>query len=192
MSETRAPGPRGPSDAAPPFGIPTSPAGQPLALADATQLLHLEAHSLDLQRWDEWLSLYHSDARFWMPAWTDEHLLSRSPDEELSLMYCAARAGLEDRVWRVRSGLSVASMPLPRTTHVVANTVFAAPPDADRVELRSAWTCHVYELKRREHHAFFGRYEHVLTRGQAGWRIAAKTVVLMNDRIPTMLDFYCV
>jgi 3-phenylpropionate/cinnamic acid dioxygenase small subunit len=32
----------------------------------------------------------------------------------------------------------------------------------------------------------------VLREGPQGWRIASKKVVLMNDTIPTMLDFYCV
>ena len=91
--------------------------------------LYQEALHLDAQRWDEWLGLFTEDAVFWLPAWTDEHRLSTSPDHELSLIYCAARAGLEDRVWRVRSGLSVASKPLPRTSHAVTNCVVTPDPD---------------------------------------------------------------
>ena len=60
------------------------------------------------------------------------------------------------------------------------------------LELRSAWTCHVYDVKRATQHVFFGRYEHRLRSESGNWRIAAKTIVLMNDRIPTMIDFYCV
>lgn len=164
----------------------------PLEIQAAAQaVVFLEAAHLDAQRWDEWLALYAEDASFWLPAWTDEHQLSASPDRELSLMYCAARAGLEDRVWRVRSGLSVASTPLPRTCHVVAGCVVTAA-DAGLLRVESAWTCHVYDVKRRGQHTFFGRYEHLLRRDGEVWRIAAKKVVLMNDVIPTMLDFYCV
>ena len=160
----------------------------------ACELVAREALLLDAQRWDDWLALYADDARFWLPAWTDDHRLAASPERELSLIYCAARAGLEDRVWRVRSGLSVASRPLPRTTHSVTNSVasFADDGAGGDVVVRSSWTCHVFGLKERTTHVFHGRYEHRLRRDREEWRIAAKTIVLMNDTIPTMLDFYCV
>jgi len=158
----------------------------------AQEVLHQEALFLDAQRWDDWLALYTEDARFWMPAWTDEHQLSASPDRELSLMYCTARAGLDDRVWRVRSGLSAASNPLPRTCHMVSNSVLTRTDDAALVKIESSWSCHVFRLKDRSQHTFFGRYEHLLRHADSRWRIAAKTIVLMNDTVPTMLDFYCV
>jgi 3-phenylpropionate/cinnamic acid dioxygenase small subunit len=33
---------------------------------------------------------------------------------------------------------------------------------------------------------------HTLRQAGGRWRIARKKVVLMNDTIPTMLDFYCI
>jgi benzoate/toluate 1,2-dioxygenase beta subunit/2,4,5-trichlorophenoxyacetic acid oxygenase 2 len=60
------------------------------------------------------------------------------------------------------------------------------------VRIESSWTCHVHNPKHRTGHVFFGRYEHLLRPGAQGWLIAAKKIVLMNDVIPTMLDFYCV
>ena len=163
-------------------------------VAAAEAVLFREALYLDSQRWDDWLALYAEDARFWLPAWTDEHTLSASPDSELSLIYCAARAGLEDRVWRIRSGLSVASTPLPRTAHAVSSCVVSAIEVAGEpgVRVESSWTCHVHDPKRRAEHVFFGRYEHALREEAQGWRIASKKIVLMNDVIPTLLDFYCV
>jgi 3-phenylpropionate/cinnamic acid dioxygenase small subunit len=166
----------------------------PASLADAQSLLFREALYLDTRRWDDWLALYAEDARFWVPAWIDEHTLGASPDSELSLVYCAARAGLEDRVWRIRSGLSAASTVLPRTAHAVSSGVATAIEidDAPGVLIESSWTCHVHDPKHRHDHVFFGRYEHALRHDAAGWRIASKKVVLMNDTIPTLLDFYCV
>lgn len=159
----------------------------------AQAVVHHEALHLDAQRWDDWLALYTEDARFWMPAWTDDHRLGASPDTELSLMYCSARAGLQDRVWRVRSGLSVASMPLPRTCHQVTNSVVEpVAGELEQLRVTSSWSCHVVRLKQRSQHVFFGRYEHLLREVDGQWRIAGKTIVLMNDVIPTMLDFYCV
>jgi 3-phenylpropionate/cinnamic acid dioxygenase small subunit len=159
---------------------------------DAVDLLHREGHYLDAQRWDDWLALYCEDAEFWMPAWKDEHALTDSPGAEVSLIYYSARAGLEDRVWRVRSGLSVASLTLPRTAHAISGVTLEGLTPEGALELRSAWTCHVYDVKRATQHVFFGRYEHRLRSESGNWRIAAKKIVLMNDRIPTMIDFYCV
>jgi len=180
MTPTASPGQQG-----------TAPAPETADAAAAVDLLHREAQHLDAQRWDDWLALYTEDAAFWLPAWVDEHRLAQSPETELSLIYCAARAGLEDRVWRVRSGLSIASRPLPRTTHLVASSVVRCD-GTDRLHVTSAWCCHVFDLKHRSSHAFHGRYEHTLRRTGEDWRIARKQVVLMNDTIPTMLDFYCV
>lgn len=163
----------------------------PDLVAAAHDVLAREALYLDTQRWDDWLALFTDDTHYWMPAWTGEHTLSASPDTELSLMYCTARAGLADRVWRVRSGLSVASMPLPRTSHAVTSSLVTAQDDGT-LRVESAWSCSVFSLKLRSAHTFFGRYEHVLRSEGGQWRIARKKVVLMNDTIPTMLDFYCV
>jgi len=154
-------------------------------------LVFQEAHYLDQQRFDEWLELYCEDAQFWMPAWTDDNRLSASPDNELSLIYCAARSGLEDRIWRLRSGLSVACATLLRTTHSLSNPLISYP-GADNALVETSWTCHTWNVQRREQHVFFGRYEHQLRREAGFWKIARKKIVLMNDRIPTMLDFYCV
>lgn len=171
-----------------PAALNTPSPGTTLA---AQTLIHQEALHLDAQRWDDWLALYTEDACFWMPAWVDEHRLSSSPDSELSLMYCSARAGLEDRVWRVRSGLSVASTPLPRTCHQISNSV-VRPAEDDGLLVESNWSCHLMRLKQRSQHLLFGRYEHRLRETGGQWRIAGKTVVLMNEVIPTLVDFYCV
>lgn len=163
----------------------------PTDVASAIDVLHREAHCLDARRWDDWLSLYREDAVFWMPAWVDDATQVDDPASQVSLIYCAARAALEDRVWRLRSGLSAASANLPRTTHMVASVV-VAEGDALQVKLHSNWSCHLFEPRSGSQHVHFGRYEHRLVREAGAWKIAAKKIVLMNDRVRTMLDFYCV
>ena len=160
-------------------------------IASAIDVLHREAHCLDARRWDDWLSLYREDAVFWMPAWVDDATPVDDPAAQVSLIYCAARAALEDRVWRLRSGLSAASANLPRTTHMVASIIVAGG-DAGRIELHSSWSCHLFEPRSGGQHVHFGRYEHRLVREADAWKIAAKKILLMNDRIRTMVDFYCV
>ena len=79
-----------------------------ITLQEATELLYREAYFLDSQAWDEWLALFLEDCEYWAPAWKSEHEPTSDPKAEVSLIYYASRAGLEDRVWRVRSGRSVA------------------------------------------------------------------------------------
>ena len=43
-----------------------------------------------------------------LAAWDSEHELTKDPKSELSLIYYDSRAGLEERVLRIRSGLSAA------------------------------------------------------------------------------------
>ena len=163
---------------------------EPIRLDEVTDLLAREAHSLDARQWDTWLALFHPDAWFWVPAWRSDHELVDDPQREISLMYYPSRAGLEERVWRVRSGLSEASAVLPRTCHLVGSTRIVRC-DASEALVHSNWNCQRLDLRTSQTQMLFGRYEHHLRLDAEGWRIAGKKVVLMNDRIPTMVDFYC-
>ena len=151
-----------------------------------------EAMYLDEQRWDDWLALYTEDCEYWMPAWKADGTPTTNPQAELSHIYYANRAGLEDRIVRIRSGKSAASTPMPRTAHILGTVLPLEAPTADRLRLRSSWVCHVFFPRSHESHAFFGRSEHELVLLDGDWRIAKKKILLQNDYIPTMLDIYCV
>ena len=73
---------------------PSEPAT--LTPSDAAELLYREAHFLDTRLWDDWLGLYTRDAVFWMPSWRNESETTDDPDTELSLIYYAGRANLEE------------------------------------------------------------------------------------------------
>ena len=155
-------------------------------------LVAREAVLLDERRWDEWLALFTEDCEYWMPTWKADDTLASDPRTELSHFYYANRAGLDDRIFRIRSNRSPASTPLPRTTHILGDLrlLEAASPEAMR--LRSSWVSHVFFPRSGQSHAFFGHSEHALVLAGADWRIAKKRIVLQNDYIPTMLDIYCV
>ena len=159
-------------------------------LAEGTELIYREALYLDTQRWDEWLALYAEDCEYWVPAWQAEHEPTSDPRKELSLIYYRSRAGLEDRVWRARSGRSVASKPLPRTQHAITNVLLDGEQNPDAMRLVSNWTTHQFKLKQREVEVLFGRYEHELVRRDGAWQIRRKKVTLLNDYMPAMIDFY--
>ncbi|MGH8009274.1 MAG: aromatic-ring-hydroxylating dioxygenase subunit beta, partial [Candidatus Binatia bacterium] len=113
-------------------------------LARCVDLLYREAAYLDERRWAEWLALYTEDAEFWVPAWDDEDRPTDDPRAQLSLIYYSNRAGLEDRVWRIESGLSPASIPLARTCHLVTNAQITERSNT-QVHLSSHWQVHIYK-----------------------------------------------
>ena len=159
-------------------------------LSETSAVLYREARLLDTQQWDEWLAMYGPNCVYWVPAWDGEHTMTDDPNAEISLIYYPSRAGLEDRVWRIRSGRSIASVPMVRTTHTVSN-VELLRDEEDSCDLCSSWTVHLYRTKRKEQQTLFGRYEHTLQRVDASWKITRKKITLVNDTISTMVDVYC-
>ena len=158
----------------------------------AAEMLYREAHFLDERRWDDWLGLYHEQAEFWVPAWRDEDEVTEDPENEIALIYISSRVQLEERVSRVRSGRSAASSPLPRTAHAVSNVMVTAGADDDMLTVRSIATTQIFDVKRREQYVLFGRCEHGLLRVDGDWRIRRKKLVLLNDYIQTVIDFYSI
>lgn len=154
----------------------------------AIDLVDLEGVLLDTRDWDTWLALYDPDAVYWIPAWDDEDTLTQDPDREISLIYYGSRAGLEDRVYRIRTELSLASSPLPRTVHMTTN--HRVDDDAEGIRVRTSWATHSYRFDTA--HSFFGSQEHLLRRDGAELRIRRRKIVVANDRIPNMLDIYSV
>ncbi len=154
-----------------------------------THLLYQEAACLDEQRWDDWLALFDRDVEYWLPAWDSEHETTRDPGNEVSLMYYNGRSGLEDRVFRLRTGRSSASTPLPRTCHMVSN-IMVSPSADGTCAVKANWVTHLYRAGESTH--YFGRYEYLLVPAGGGWRIAKKKILLLNDYIVTVLDIYSV
>ena len=161
-------------------------------LAAGNELLQLEGVLLDDQRWDDWLALFAADCEFWMPTWRSDEVLGSDPRTEVSHMYYSSRAGLEDRVLRIRSRRSPASMPMARTAHLVTAVLPLEAPTAERMKLRSTWSCHVFAPRTQMQHVFFGSSEHELENRAGTWLIRRKKITLKNDYIPTMLDVHCV
>jgi len=156
---------------------------------EAEDLLYREALLLDRGQWDEWLALYCDDAVFWAPAWRDEATPTSDPNRELSLIYYHGRRNLEERVWRARSGLSVASAPRPRVVHAVTN-ILVERGRGEEAEVSASFSSRLYDVRAERTHAFFGRYEYRLRRSGDAWQIAQKKIILLNDVIPTVVDFY--
>lgn len=164
----------------------------PKALTEtARDVLLREAVMLDERRWDEWLAMWTEDCEFWVPTWKTEDELASDPEKELSHIYYASRAGLEDRVARIRTGKSPASTPLRRTTHQVGNVMVTAM-GSETFAARSSWTCNVYDPHDAKSYVLFGHAAYNFVLKPSGWLIARKKTVINNDYLPSMLDVYCI
>jgi 3-phenylpropionate/cinnamic acid dioxygenase small subunit len=151
------------------------------------QLLCRESDAVDMQRWDEWLSLFADDVEYWVPAWDSEFDLTTDPMSEVSLIYITSKADIADRLWRFTSGQSAASVPLPRTVHHVTN-VDVVGVSGELVKVRGKWLTHAYRF--RESTVFGGYCEYVLRNDRDNFVIQKKKSVLVNDRPIMAVDLY--
>ncbi|HWL30200.1 MAG TPA: aromatic-ring-hydroxylating dioxygenase subunit beta [Burkholderiaceae bacterium] len=159
---------------------------------DETSLMHVaqfvqyEAFLLDERRWDEWLDLYDPQAEYWVPMWDDDGEPTRDPQSELSLIYYPNRSGLEDRIFRIKSGNSAATIPLARTCHM------RTPPVVERQEsqlvARFNWTTHIVRLG--ESFTYFGRKTLYLAEAGASMKIARSYTLVQNEWVDRVIDIH--
>ena len=150
--------------------------------------LYREARHLDDRQWESWLALYALDAEYWMPAWDDDDQLTEDPHSEISLIYYPNRNGLEDRIFRIQTERSSASMPEPRTSHMVSN-VEVMEERADAVDVRYNFHTLSHRYKTTDH--YFGTVFLTLRKsGEGDYLIARKKIVLKDDYIRQVIDIY--
>jgi 3-phenylpropionate/cinnamic acid dioxygenase small subunit len=160
-------------------------------LEKAASFLFQEARYLDRHQWDAWVAMYRQDAVYWLPAWRDEYETITDPQSEVSLIYHDRRLGLEERIARIESRKSIAALPLPRTLHLIGNVELRAV-SASQIETEATFAVHVYDPRTAREHTRYGRYEHVISTDQETWLIAKKKIILVNDKVPAVLDFYSI
>jgi benzoate/toluate 1,2-dioxygenase beta subunit len=149
--------------------------------------LYREARYLDEREWEPWLALYAEDVEYWMPAWDDDDKTTEDPHSEISLIYYGDRNGLEDRIFRIKTERSSASMPEPRTNHMLANVEVLAERD-DAVDVRYNFHTLSHRYKLTDH--FFGTVHATLRKVDGSFLIARKKIVLKNDYIRQVIDIY--
>lgn len=151
------------------------------------RFLYRMADLCDRRQWVDYLELFDEESEFHIPQWDTEHTYTVDPKKGMSLMYYPNRAGLEDRVYRINTGKSAASTPMPRTVHTVNNVLIQEMSDA-QLEVSCKWVTHVYRFGQAS--MFFGDANYKLRPAGSSWIILRKHVVLMNDTIDSVLDFY--
>jgi len=149
--------------------------------------LYKEARYLDDRDWDSWLALYSPEAEFWMPSWKEDDSLVTDPQRQISLIYYPNRGGLEDRIFRIRTERSSASMPEPRTSHNISNVEILGQ-SGNECKLRFNWFTLSHRYKTTD--TFFGVSFYTLDVSGTEPRITSKKVVLKNDYIHHVVDIY--
>lgn len=152
-----------------------------------TQFLNDKSEFCDNYDWDNYLALYDEDSTYHVPQWIDEHRYVEDPNQGLSYIYYADRTGLEDRVFRIRTGKAASATPLPRTLHMISNIRVKTLPD-NLVEAKVNWQT-LYNRQGLEG-TFYGRATYILRPEQDSFRIRSQHTVLLNDKIDSVLDFY--
>ncbi|WP_323122272.1 benzoate 1,2-dioxygenase small subunit [Burkholderia alba] len=149
--------------------------------------LHRECRLLDDKDWVGWLACYHPDAVFWMPSWDDTDTLVTDPQRDISLIYYPNRQGLEDRVFRINTERSSATMPDTRTSHNLSNLELEAA-DGQVCTVRFNW--HTLSYRYRTVYSYFGMSRYMIDLSGAQPLILNKYVILKNDYINQLIDIY--
>lgn len=148
----------------------------PLTRVDREEIenfLYKEARLIDSRQFDDWLSLFTDDAIYWVPCNRDDI----DPTREVSIIY-DDRQRMEDRIWRLQSGLAYAQDPPSRTRRLLSNIEIMDATE-DKVTVSSCFA--IFELRRGVQTTFAGRYEHHLRRVDGSWKIAFKKAELLNN-----------
>ena len=146
-----------------------------------------EARALDERRWNDWLSFYADDVEFWMPSWDDDDTLTDDPHSQVSLIYYANKQGLEDRVFRIETDRSSATIPDTRHCHLITNLEVLAQ-DETSATVRFNWATHSFRYDILD--TYFGYSEYTIDTSGEKPLIKKKYVVLKNDHIHHVLDIY--
>jgi benzoate/toluate 1,2-dioxygenase beta subunit len=163
---------------------------EPALTAAAAEFLYWEARLLDTRRFGEWLDLFAEDAIFWVPAVGMDGTHTSDPETNLNFIYIAGRAGLEARVFRVESGGSLASNPLPHTRHIITNVmVDSESPESVAVFANNQV---VAFCEPRGQQTLNGSCEYLLRRQNGRFRIASKKVLLLEYVIDGYFDFFTI
>ena len=149
--------------------------------------LYKESRLLDERDWDSWLALYDENVDYWMPAWDDDGELTDDPQTQISLIYYPRRAGLEDRIFRIRTDRSSATIPDTRTSHNITNVEIVAQ-NGNEVQVRFNW--HTASVRYNHTDQFFGTSFYTLDVSSGSPIIKKKKVILKTDYIRHVIDIY--
>jgi 3-phenylpropionate/cinnamic acid dioxygenase small subunit len=145
-------------------------------LREVEQFIYREARFQDELRYDEWEELWTDDAIYWVPANSD----SSDPEREMSIIF-DNRARIATRIKQLHTGKRHSQNPPSRLRHLISNVELLGTEGDD---VRAGANFIVYESRERGVTLWAGRSIYKLRRTEAGMRMAAKTVYLVNNDRP--------
>lgn len=151
------------------------------------QFLYANAHKCDQKDWKGYIEDFSEDMVFHVPQWKSEHEYTTNPKREMSLIYYANRGGLEDRIFRVETEKSSSAYPLPRTLHQLSN-IQIVKSNQNEIEVTAGWDTSYVRMENANR--FFGHVNYKIRKDGDQFKICTKQVILLNDKINAVLDFY--
>lgn len=146
----------------------------PISDRDLIDFVYREARLLDTGRFEDWLTLFAPDGRYWMPlvpGQTERRLHTSLLDEDLLL--------LRIRVERLRNARTFSQQPPSRCHHLLQQPVVELRDDANG--LYRTWAAfHYVEYRRDEQTLLAGWATHELACVDGALRIRLKRVDLLN------------
>jgi len=113
--------------------------------------------------------------------------LTEDPQSEISLIWYGNRGGLEDRIFRIKTERSSATLPDTRTSHNLSN-IEILEHSADQCQVRFNW--HTLSFRYQVTDSYFGSSFYSLDLRGEQPLIKAKKVVLKNDYVRQVIDIY--
>lgn len=147
---------------------------QPDALLnEVTRFVYREARLQDDHEYDDWEALWTDDGVYWIPANGDQI----DPEQDMSIVY-DNRSRISLRIRQLHTGKRHAQAPRSRLRRVVSNVEVLDRTDN---EVRVTSNALVFESNLRGDTVWASRNEHLLRRVDGEWRMARKTVYLVNN-----------
>ena len=143
-----------------------------------------EARILDENRFEDWLAIYAGECTYWVPGTAG----GGDPRREIAIAFDDRRR-LEDRVYRLGTGIAWSQAPASRTVRLVSNLEAYLTDDQAIVMLRSNFV--ISEFRAGETRIWSGWTGHRLRRRDEGWEVLVKQVNLIdhdqNIRNPSII-----
>jgi 3-phenylpropionate/cinnamic acid dioxygenase small subunit len=179
-------------------GAPSAALARLLLQREIEEFLYQEAELLDARQYEAWLDLFTEDVRYWMP------MRRNVPHDELAREF--TREGLDvnwfdegkdtltRRVKQILTGVHWAEEPPSRICHMVSNVQILKVRGDETVPSEVAVKCRFLVYRNRvetETDLLVGKREDVLRRGEGGWKIARRMIVLdQNVLLAKNLTFF--
>ena len=145
----------------------------PAQVQDVQAFVQAEARLLNQARYQDWLALFASDGRYWVPLGGD----AQSESDTHNALADEDRLLLTLRVERLLAGRAHSQQPASRSAHVLQ----LSQVDVCNDHHAEVYTPFTYVESRGEQQIWLaGQWCHRLCREQGAWRIALKRVNLLN------------